>query len=65
MGETSDRLRTESQHALHRLEQDVNALEYRVRQEIDWRHHFRRRPWTYLAAGFAGAFVLGLMTKGK
>jgi ElaB/YqjD/DUF883 family membrane-anchored ribosome-binding protein len=61
MGQTPDEIRREIEHARNRLGQDLNELEYRVRKEADWRVHFRRHPWAFMGAAFAGALALGLL----
>jgi len=63
MGETADQIRLHVERTRAKLGQDLNDLEYRVRQGTDWRVHFNRRPWTYLIAAFAVAALLGLTGK--
>jgi ElaB/YqjD/DUF883 family membrane-anchored ribosome-binding protein len=60
MAETTDQVRHEADAALRRLEHDVNTLQYRVRQEVDWRYQFERRPWAFVGGAFGLAFLLGL-----
>ncbi len=59
MGETPEQIRLEIEQARHRLGQDLNELEYRVRRTTDWRAQFDRRPWIFAGAAFAGGLVLG------
>jgi hypothetical protein len=60
MGETPDQIRTEIEQARSRLGQDLNRLEYRVKQETDWRYQFQRRPWAFLGGAFALSLLAGM-----
>jgi hypothetical protein len=70
MGETPDYVMQKRQppddimhdveRARARLAQNLNQLEYRVRNEFDWRVQFDRHPWIFVGAGFAAAFLFGL-----
>jgi len=60
MGETPDQLRSEIEHTRYRLGQDLNALEYRVKRETDWRVQFNRQPWVAVGAAFGLALLAGL-----
>jgi len=61
MGETTDQVKIEADRARERLVQNLNRLEYRVETLTDWRTWFRRYPWSFLGAAFAGALMLGLV----
>ncbi len=61
MTETPDQIRQEVEHAQHRLVQDFNALQNRVKEVTDWRWQFRRRPWAILGAAFATALLAGVV----
>lgn len=61
MGETPREIELEIEQARNRLGQDLNQLEYRVRQEFDWRVQFERRPWTFLGIAFGAAFLVGTL----
>jgi hypothetical protein len=66
MGETPREIEQEIEQARQRLGQNLNQLEYRVKQEFDWRVQFDRRPYAFLGAAFALAFLLGtLLTPGR
>jgi ElaB/YqjD/DUF883 family membrane-anchored ribosome-binding protein len=65
MDETADQIRSEIEQTRAKLGQDLNDLEYKVKQETDWRVHVRRRPWPYLGAVFAVSMMLGLAVSGK
>ncbi|HEX8985906.1 MAG TPA: DUF3618 domain-containing protein [Bryobacteraceae bacterium] len=61
MGEKPDQIREEIEQARYRLGQNLNQLEYRVRQTTDWRVQFDRHPWVFAGAAFTGALVFGWM----
>jgi hypothetical protein len=65
MGETADQIRSEIEETRAKLGQDLNDLEYKVKQETDWRLHVRRRPWRYLGAVFAASMIMGFAVSGK
>jgi len=65
MGETADKIRSEIEQTRAKLGQDLNDLEYKVKQETDWRLHVRRRPWLYLGAVCAVSMLLGFAVSGK
>jgi hypothetical protein len=59
MSETTDEIEVEIERARGRLAEDLNALEHRVRGELDWRVHFNRHPYAFLGAAFGAAMLLG------
>jgi len=61
MGETPREIENEIEQARSRLGQNLNELEYRVKQEFDWRVQFERHPATFLGIAFGAAFLLGAM----
>ena len=61
MGETTDQLKAQIADARSRLGQNLNELEYRVKNTADWRFQFDRHPWPFIAAGFTGGLVLSWM----
>lgn len=62
MGETAEEIRRHIEDTRGRLGQHLNALEYSVRREMNWRVQFGRRPWLFLGSAFALAFLLGRAT---
>jgi hypothetical protein len=62
MVQTADQIRTNIEYARAKLGQDLNELQYRVRQETDWRVHMARRPWHFMGAVFAVAMLCGFVT---
>ncbi len=60
MTESSDQIRQEVEHVHHRLAEDLNALQYRVKEVTDWRWQYRRHPWAILGAAFGVALLVGL-----
>jgi hypothetical protein len=62
MKESPEEIRREVEQAHARLTQDLNALEYRVKNVTDWRWQFQRHPWPILGAAFGAALLLGLLT---
>jgi hypothetical protein len=65
MGEAPDELKRQVDQARQRLDQDLNQLEYRVKEATDWRFQFNRHPWIFLGAAFSGALLLSLMLFGS
>jgi len=61
MGETPDELKRQVEQTRSRLDQDLNQLEYHVREAADWRFQFNRHPWVFVGAAFGGALLLSLM----
>ncbi len=61
MSETPDQIRQEVEQVHHRLAENLNALEYRVKEVTDWRWQFRRHPWPILGAAFGAAVLAGLL----
>ena len=61
MGETPREIEQEIEQARSRLGQNLNELEYRVKQEFDWRVQFQRRPLAFLGIAFGVAFLLGAL----
>jgi hypothetical protein len=64
MGETPDDIRYGLERARAHLGEDLNALEYSVRSELDWRRQFRRHTWPVLGVAFAVGVLLGLALSG-
>jgi ElaB/YqjD/DUF883 family membrane-anchored ribosome-binding protein len=59
MVQTADQIRTNIEYTRAKLGQDLNELQYKVRQETDWRVHMARRPWRFLGVVFAVAMLFG------
>jgi hypothetical protein len=45
--------------------QDINELEYRVRQTVDFKEQFRRHTGAILGSAFGAGLLFGLMTGGN
>jgi hypothetical protein len=60
MAETANQIRQDIEQTRARLGQDLNDLEYKVKQETDWRYHVTRRPWPFLGGVFAVSMLLGM-----
>jgi uncharacterized membrane protein YcjF (UPF0283 family) len=60
MAETASELKERVDQARHRLEQDLNSLQYHIRASLDWRAQYQRSRWVFLGAAFGGALMLGL-----
>ncbi len=60
MGQTPDEIRHEIDLARNRLGQELNQLEYRVKQAADWRVQFDRHPWWFVGGAFGAALLIGL-----
>jgi hypothetical protein len=65
MGEAADDVRRDVERARARLGQDLNALEYTVRSELDWRYQFDRHPWAFLGTAFGVAALVGMAVSGR
>lgn len=61
MGKTTHEIESEIVDARNRLGRDLNALESRIRQTVDWRHQFREKPNVFLGAAFGIGLLLGLI----
>jgi hypothetical protein len=62
MGETPDEIKREIEQARERIGANLNQLEYRVKEILDWRTQFDRRPWAFIGGAFGLAFLVGWMT---
>lgn len=65
MGETTSQIREQVTQARSRLDEDLSALESRVKSTADWRVVFDRHPWAFLGAAFGGGLLISLMTARK
>ena len=61
MGKTTHEIETEIVDARNRLGRDLNALESRIRETIDWRAQFRRNPNVFVAAAFGVGLLIGFL----
>jgi hypothetical protein len=64
MAQTPDDIRYEVEQARERLDANLNALQYQIRTELDWREQFRRHTWAFLGAAFGFALLIGLAISG-
>jgi hypothetical protein len=64
MDQTPDDIRYDVEVARARLGADLNELQYRMKSELDWRVHFRRHPWAFLAAAFGLAALFSMAISG-
>ena len=62
MDQTTEQIRAEIAQTRARLGEDLSQLGYKVRQETDWRVHYRRHPWAFWGAALGAAVVLGFLT---
>jgi hypothetical protein len=62
MGETPDEIKREIEEARERIGVGIDQLEHRVKDAIDWRSQFDRRPWAFLGGAFGIAFLIGWIT---
>jgi hypothetical protein len=62
MGETPDEIKREIEQARERIGANLNQLEYRVKEALDWRSQFDRRPWAFVGGAFGLAFLIGWVT---
>ena len=59
MGQTPDDIVHDIEEARQRLSVDLDRLEHRARQALDWRTYFDRNPWLFVGAAFGAAFIVG------
>jgi hypothetical protein len=57
MGETADQIRIRIEQARKRLGEDLNTLEYSVKEGTSWRVYFGRNPWAFVG-GVCGLVLL-------
>jgi hypothetical protein len=62
MGETPDQIKREIELTRERISSNLNQLEDRVRERLDWRTQFGRRPWAFLGGAFGAAFLIGWLS---
>ena len=65
MGEAPDELKRHVEQARSRLDEDLNRLEYRVREATDWHFQFDQHPWIFLGAAFGSALLVSLLIFGS
>jgi ABC-type transporter MlaC component len=64
MAETVDQIRHHIESQRSRLIQNVNELESRLRETVDWRLQFQRHTGTVLGAAFGLGALLAWMLPG-
>ena len=62
MAETVDQIEAEIDRTRRRLGSNLEELERRVDEAIDWRARFGERPWQVLGVVCLGGVVLGTVT---
>ncbi len=62
MGKTTIELEQEIAVTRNRLGRNLNALENRIRERMDWRVQFRQKPGLFVGAAFGLGLIFGLMT---
>ena len=65
MAQTTDEIRQHIEARRGRLAQDINELEYRVRQTVDFKEQFRRHTGAILGSAFGAGLLFGLLTGGN
>ena len=61
MDETSDQIERHIQETRNDLDDNLNALEDKVKKAVDWRAQFEERPGTMLALAFGGGVILSAL----
>lgn len=64
MGQTTGQIRDEIESQRNELGDNLHQLESKMRETVDWRHHFEQRPMTMIGAAFAGGIALGMLSGG-
>jgi hypothetical protein len=62
MDQTTDEIRRHIEARRGELAQDINELEYRVKDTMDWQSQFRRHAGTILGLAFAAGLLFAFMT---
>ena len=65
MAQTADEIRQHIEVRRTRIAQDINELESRVRETVDFKEQFRRHTGAMLGSAFGVGLLFGLMTGGK
>jgi hypothetical protein len=64
VAETTDEIRQHIEGRRTRIAQDINELEHRVRETVDFQEQFRRHTGAMLGSAFGVGLLFGLMTGG-
>ncbi len=62
MAQTTDEIRREIETRRGELAQNINELEHRVKDSVNFNQQFRRHSTAILGAAFAGGLLFGLIT---
>lgn len=62
MAETPDQIKQHIEERRGRITEDINELEYRVKETVDWRTQFSRHPAAIMGGAFAAGALLGFAT---
>lgn len=61
MGQTTDQITSNIDHARQELRSNLEELETRVKSAADWRTQFRKRPAAMIVAALVGGVLLSSM----
>jgi len=61
MGETTDQIASDIEQTREHLKSNLQELETRVKNAVDWRGQFRKHPGAMTLAAFAGGALLSLL----
>jgi hypothetical protein len=61
MGQTTDQIESEIEHARGELKSNIEELETRVKASADWRTQFDRHPGAMVVAAMVGGALLSAM----
>ncbi len=62
MAETTDQIRQHIESRRVQLARDINELEQRVRETVDWRRQYQRHAGAALGVAFGAGVLLGLIS---
>lgn len=65
MGETISQIERELSAERRELGRNLEELETKARELIDWRRHYQNHPAQFLGAAVAGGVVLGIIAGGS
>jgi hypothetical protein len=65
MAQTTDELRQHIEAQRTRIARDINELEHRVRETVDFKEQFRRHTELFLGSALGAGVLLGLLTAGN
>jgi hypothetical protein len=63
--ETTGEIQTHIRETREDLNANLNELGQKVKSSTDWRHHYEKSPFLFLAAALGGGLLVAHATKGR